>query len=95
MNLRHVPLLIAASALASLAHADEQPLSPEPIQVAQATPAGNASMTSPTPPVVHGTRRGALAAAALGPDALRRYILITQPIYGYRFEDYAKPDWYR
>jgi hypothetical protein len=43
----------------------------------------------------HGVLRGVLAAAEQGPDALRRYVDRTRMIYGYRFEDYAKADWYR
>jgi hypothetical protein len=34
--------------------------------------------------------RGAMAAAAKGPDALRRYIQRTRMIYGLRYEDFAR-----
>jgi hypothetical protein len=69
----------------------------EPVQVAQATTVAGqvASPAEPRAAATHGVRRGVLAAAEQGPDALRRYVDRTRMIYGYRFEDYAKAEWYR
>jgi len=44
---------------------------------------------------VHGTLRGVMTAADKGPAALRQYVQRTRVIYGYRFEDFARPEWDR
>jgi hypothetical protein len=98
MNLRFsTTILFATLAVMPVARADEPTPAAESVQVAQANaaPSLSAERSSPAPHAVHGTVRGVLAAAAKGPDALRRDVQRTRMIYGYRFEDYAPADWYR
>ena len=96
MSNRTFLALTLSLALAPAAWAADEPA--VETQVAQATvPVGAVSIRADGKSAmhVHGTQRGVLEAADKGPDALRRYVDRTRMIYGYRFEDYAKAEWYR
>ena len=62
---------------------------PAPLVVAQTSAGGatKAEAASPDTTPVH--LRGVKAAAAQGPDALRRYIFRTRMIYGFYYNDFA------
>ena len=99
MQLHHF-LFVTALSFASFAYADDSKRSTEPVHVAQAAPAMGTPAPVPAPQAgapasVHGTLRGVLAAADKGPAALRQYVQRTRMIYGYRFEDFARPEWDR
>jgi hypothetical protein len=81
---------IALAALtAGAAFASETPAAPETLVVAQATaPASRGAMPTSAadyPSIQAGVR----AAAAQGPEALRRYVWRTRMIYNFRFVDFA------
>jgi hypothetical protein len=97
MSNRTFLVLTMSLGFATAAWATDEP-SFDGLQVAQATaPLGVVSARADVRslPHMHGTKRGVLEAADKGPDALRRYVDRTRMIYGYRFEDYAKAEWYR
>jgi hypothetical protein len=97
MSNRTFLVLTIALAFASAAWAGDKD-AVEPIQLAQATaPLGAVSIRAEAKSAlrVHATQRGVLEAAEHGPDALRRYVDRTRMIYAYRFEDYARAEWYR
>jgi hypothetical protein len=97
---KRFPLLVAASLFSACAIAQVTPdTQAQRIDVAAAPAASTDSrqpaVDSATPQrPVHGTLRGVLAAAEQGPDSLRRYVYITRGIYNYRFQDFAKSEWY-
>jgi hypothetical protein len=102
MTSRKLSLILGIATLSTasaIAQAAPEAL-PPPIDVAAASAApydtaqrtgDSATMQQP----VRGTLRGVLAAAEQGPDALRRYVFITRSIYNYRFQDFAKSEWYQ
>ena len=100
MSMRQVNMTIATLCVAGAALAQQVPQTAEtaaPLLVAAATtgtgqsPAVQIAAQRP----VHGTLRGVLAAADQGPQALRRYLWRTRMIYGYQYDDFARPEWDR
>jgi|APDOM4702015159_1054818.scaffolds.fasta_scaffold52635_1 hypothetical protein len=87
-------MTLCASGLAQTPAVPEstRPVASGSVTVAQAAVIARVEVSARRP--VHGTLRGVLAATGQGPDALRRYIYMTRGIYGYRFDDFAKLEWY-
>ena len=61
----------------------------EPVVVAQASPNSAVSSGAASPDAFPAHQRGVRAAAAQGPESLRRYVYRTRMIYGFNYNDFA------
>lgn len=84
-------LALSATAVNAATETVNEPATLAPIQIAEASPAAAIEIevqadAGAVAPMQSGVRR----AATEGTTSLRRYVMRTEPIYNYRYADFAK-----